>query len=266
MATKLVPQKRVLTDSTNTHLGPPSTPASAKKRRVEPPSSSPAFRNSQKGAGRKITSSQPKSTFESDVLDKFSQEISDLKQNNAEKDQEWERPPVTNLNPASDNICFQAIEAEEGTLAGGKPTVKLFGVTEKGNSVMLHVTDFKHYLYVEAPVSFQNSDCPAFKAHLETVVPWHPSVIHSVVLTMRMNIYGYQGNMESPYLKITVTDPKHIPKVRGAIERGEANWKGMWQVDDGPGRDMKIRTFDNIQYVLRFMVDCHVSRFWMLQP
>jgi len=261
MATTLVPQKRVLADTTNTHLGPPSTPASAKKRKVEPPSSSPAFTSSQRTASRKITSSQPKSTFESNVLDKFSQEISDLKQNNAEKDQQWARPRLSSFEPAADNLCFQAIEAEEGTLAGGKPTVKLFGVTEKGNSVMLHVTDFKHYLYIEAPVSFQPSDCQAFKAHLETAVPSHQPVIHSVSFAMRMNIYGYQGNTESPYLKITVADPKQISKVRGAIERGEANWKGMWQIDDTPGRVIKIRTFDNIQYVLRFMVDCHVSIF-----
>jgi DNA polymerase delta subunit 1 len=258
MAPTIVPQKRALTDSTNTHLGPPTTPASGKKRKVELPSS-PAFTSSQKGASRKITSSQPKSTFESDVLDKFSQDISDLKQNNAEKDQDWQRPPVADFDPATSKLCFQAIEAEEGTIAGGKPTVKLFGVSEKGNSVVLHVTDFKHYLFIEAPVSFQPSDCPAFKAHLENAMHSHQPMIHSVTFAMRMNIYGFQGNMESPYLKITVTDPKHIPKVRGAIERSEANWKGMWQVDDGPGRTIKIRTFDNIQYVLRFMVDCHVS-------
>lgn len=72
-------------------------------------------------------------------------------------------------------------------------------------------------------------------------------------MVLRENLYGFQGNQQSPYLKITVTDPKHINKVRSKIEHGEANWKGMWKGVDGG-----ILTFDSIQYVLRFMVDTKV--------
>lgn len=122
-----------------------------------------------------------------------------------------------------------------------------------GHSVMLHVTDFLHYLYVAAPVSFGRNDCEGYKAYLETIVAQHQPTIHSVQMVLRENLYGFQGNQQSPYLKITVTDPKHINKVRSKIEHGEANWKGMWKGVDGG-----ILTFDNIQYVLRFMVDTKV--------
>lgn len=251
--TKL-PQKRVLADSTNSRQNIPSTPPSTKKRRVEPPSASRLFPSSQNDPRAKLSSTQPKSVFESDVLEKLSQDASGLKHNNAETDQTWERPPLGDFSAERDTLCFQAIEAEEGTLSGGRPTVRLFGVTEKGNSVMLHVRDFKHYLYVAAPTSFQPSDCEAFKAYLNAQVEsWAPS-IDSVSIVMRMNIYRYQGNLESPYLKITVTDPKLIGRVRSAIEEGKANWKGLWG-DSERG----VLTFDNIQYVPRFMVDCHVS-------
>lgn len=252
--TKL-PQKRVLGDSTNSHQNIPSTPPSTKKRKVEPPSSAlRPFPSSQNDPRSKLSSSQPKSVFESDVLEKLSQDASDLRHHNAEKDQVWDRPKLGDFSAARDTLCFQAIEAEEGTLPGGKPTVRLFGVTEGGNSVMLHVRDFKHYLYVAAPTSFQPSDCPAFQSYLNAQVESYAPAIHSVNLVMRMNIYRYQGNVESPYLKITVTDPKLIGRVRTAIETGKANWKGLWQSGDGG-----ILTFDNIQYVPRFMVDCHVS-------
>jgi DNA polymerase delta subunit 1 len=118
---------------------------------------------------------------------------------------------------------------------------------------MLHVTDFLHYLYVAAPVSFGLKDCEGFKAFLETTIAQYQPTIHSVQIVMRENLYGFQGNQQSPYLKITVTDPKHINKVRTTIENGTANWKGMWKgVDDG------ILTFDSIQYVLRFMIDTKV--------
>jgi DNA polymerase delta subunit 1 len=120
---------------------------------------------------------------------------------------------------------------------------------------MLHVTDFLHYLYVAAPVSFTQRDCEGFKTYLEAQVAQHAPSIHSVQLVLRENLYGFQGNQQNPYIKITVTDPKHINKVRSTIEHGTANYKGMWK---GTG-DGGILTFDSLPYVLRFMVDCKVS-------
>lgn len=254
MASALLPQKRVLGDS-KSRQNISSTPSSTKKRKTGDFNSSPATARLPHSSqhGRLLGSSQPKSVFESEVLEKLSQDISTAKQNNTEKDQAWDRPPVEDFHPARDSLAFQSIEAEEGTLHGGRATVKLFGVTDKGNSVMLHVTDFKHYFYVAAPVAFQPQDCSAFKAFLETQMAQHQPTIHSVSLVMRENMYGFQGNQQNPYLKITVTDPKFIAKVRSTIKDGNANWKGMWKVIDGG-----ILTFDNIQYVLRFMVDCKV--------
>jgi DNA polymerase delta subunit 1 len=254
--TAVLPQKRVLGESRTGQNIPPSTPSSTKKRKTDAFSSSPAVfaGSSQKNPMAKLGSSQPKSAFESEVLEKLSQDISEMKRNNTEKDQAWERPPVKDFSPDTSSICFQSIDAEDGTLHGGKATVKLFGVTEEGYSVLLHVTDFKHYLYVAAPVSFQPQDCPAYKAFLETQIAQHQPAIHSIQFTTRENIFGFQGNHLSPYLKITVTDPKFINKVRSTIESGSANWKGMWKGVEGG-----LMTYDNIQYVLRFMVDCKVS-------
>ncbi|KAI2784895.1 DNA polymerase family B-domain-containing protein [Daldinia loculata] len=262
MATKFLPQKRTLGDASS-RRNFQSNP-NAKKPRLEPLSSSPASRlnSSQQGPGSKLTSTQPKSTFESEVLEKLSQDISELKQSNSERDQAWERPPVVNFDPSRDNLTFQQIEAEEGTLHGGKTTVKLFGVTENGHSVMVHVTDFKHYLYVAAPVSFAPQDCELFKAYLESQLSQLQPVIYSCQIVLRENIYGFQGNTQSPYIKITVTDPKHIPRVRSAFEKNEANWRGMWKGVEGG-----IMTFDNLQYVLRFMVDCKIPGMsWVEAP
>jgi DNA polymerase delta subunit 1 len=74
---------------------------------------------------------------------------------------------------------------------------------------------------------------------------------------MRENLYGFQGNQKRYYLKITVTDPKFIAKLRTALESDEqnVNFRGMWNAPDNV-----ILTFDNIQYVLRFMIDTGVSK------
>ncbi|KYK58683.1 DNA polymerase delta catalytic subunit [Drechmeria coniospora] len=262
MSSAVLPQKRVLAEA-GTRQNIPSSPTSAKKRRTDVFSSSPAprFAGSQRDPRAKLGSSQPKSAFESEVLEKLSQDISDLKRNNTEKDQVWERPAVE-FAPERDSLCFQSIDAEEGTLHGGKTTVKLFGVTEQGYSVMLHVTDFKHYLYVAAPVMFKAQDTAAFKAYLETQLAQHQPAIHSITMCPRESIYGFQGNKQGHFLKITVTDPKFIPKVRSTIENGQADWKGLWKA-----RDNGIMTYDNIQYVLRFMVDCHIQGMaWVEAP
>lgn len=132
---------------------------------------------SQPGGNRRfrINSFQQKGEFESDVLDKPSQGISESKRNNTEKDQKWERPRVPDFKPHQRPLQFQSIEAEEGSLHGDVTTVKLYGVTSEGNSVMLHVKDFKHYLYVAAPPTYRPEDHAAYKAYLETRMAWSNS-------------------------------------------------------------------------------------------
>ena len=123
--------KRVLGDTTNAHRNITLSPKSAKKRKLDS-FSSPLNRmkSSQAGPGGKLGSSQPKSHFEEEVLEKLTQDIYGLKQNNSERDQHWARPSLDDFHEGKDALCFQQIEAEEGTLHGGKTTVKLFGVTE----------------------------------------------------------------------------------------------------------------------------------------
>lgn len=248
-----VPSKRGLQEASSSRRNQQISPS--KKRKLEN-GNVPQFKKPiKKGSnGNYIGSSQPKSHFEEEVLEKLTQDIDALKQKNSEKDQHWGRPPLDDYNEKTDTLCFQQIEAEEGTLHGGKTTVKLFGVTETGHSVMLHVTDFLHYLYVAAPISFQKSDCDPFKSFLESALAQHQPAVHSVQMVLRENLFGFQGNQKSPYLKITVTDPKFINRLRTTIESGNANYKGLWKAAEGG-----ILTFDSIQYVLRFMIDTHVA-------
>jgi DNA polymerase delta subunit 1 len=126
--------KRVLVDSSKAVQNGVTvlSPQTAKKRRLN--NDGPSFSSSQatgpNGAKAKYGSSQPKSQFESEVLEKMTQDIHGLKQTNAEKDQQWKRPALDDFDAKRDSLCFQQIECEEGTLHGGKVTIKLFGVTE----------------------------------------------------------------------------------------------------------------------------------------
>jgi len=70
---------------------------------------------------------------------------------------------------------------------------------------------------------------------------------------MRENMYGFQGNTQNPYIKISIIEHKNINRLRSLLESGSFNYKGMWKMSDGG-----LLTFDSIQYVLRFMIDCKV--------
>lgn len=131
------PQKRVLGDSTRAHRNASNLPSpSASKRRKLDAASTPGKLNvSQKDAPVKFGSSQPKSQFEEEVLEKLTQDISGLKHKNSEKDQQWDRPGLGDFNERTDSLCFQQIEVEEGTLNGGRATIKLFGVTEASRNL-----------------------------------------------------------------------------------------------------------------------------------
>ncbi len=126
------PKKRVLTDATNTHNAVKSPP-SAKKRKLNGNGPNVSFHSSQTGPNgfrSKLGSSQPKSHFETEVLEKMTQDITGLKENNSERDQQWDRPSLNDFNADADSLTFQQIEIEEGTLHGGKMTLKMFGVSE----------------------------------------------------------------------------------------------------------------------------------------
>ena len=119
-----------LADTTNTRHKL-QTPSAGKKRRHDgSPVNSQSTPRQIKANGPGIGSSQPKSHFEEEVLEKLTQDISGLKKKNAEKDQQWARPSLDDFDEQTDNLCFQQIDAEEGTLHGGKATVKLYGTSE----------------------------------------------------------------------------------------------------------------------------------------
>lgn len=64
-------------------------------------------------------------------------------------------------------------------------------------------------------------------------------------------MWGYRGDEKVPFIKITCSDPKNLPKVKGAFERGQIDFNGLFPPE--------IMTYEsNIAYTLRFMVDTKV--------
>jgi len=136
-----LPSKRVLQDVPSSRNNIQSDSPS-KKRKLNGVSKN-SFK-APNGTNGHLGSSQPKSQFEEEVLEKLTQDMSGLKRKNAEKDQQWARPNLDDFKEHKDNICFQQIDVEEGTLHGGKTTIKLFGVTEVSLLELSHYTADEH--------------------------------------------------------------------------------------------------------------------------
>lgn len=161
----------------------------------------------------------------------------------------WPRPRLPDWDSTRDKVLFQQIDIEESNDPSSGATLRLFGVTKRGNSVLAHVHGFRPYFYVAAPVGFISSHLQSFKDKLNSSIStgMTAAVLHTA-LVKKKNLWGYRGDDDVVFIKITCPDQKAIPKVKGAFERGQVDWEGFSQKE--------VLTFEsNIQYTLRFMID-----------
>ncbi|POY71963.1 DNA polymerase delta subunit 1 [Rhodotorula taiwanensis] len=235
------------------HAAPPSTAAGAHAKPLSAlfKAKTPSPKKKRVPGGKPLT--RVGSNLREDNKENFTELLARLNQDNAIEEQEkWARPAAPKLNPQRDGIVFQQIDIEEHTAAGGAPTIRAFGVTQKGNSVLLHVKGFLPYFWVAAPRGFTNSDCLPLMEHLNTAHFNGGRPISNVTLANKRSLWGYKGDSVSPFIRVEVVDTKQYPKVRNAFERGEVQFKDYF---DGSS----LMTFEsNIAYTLRFMIDHHI--------
>ncbi|ORX91873.1 hypothetical protein K493DRAFT_325449 [Basidiobolus meristosporus CBS 931.73] len=162
----------------------------------------------------------------------------------------WKRANLPKINPATDSIIFQQIEADDYVDSQtNEPTIRLFGVTEKGNSITCHVRGFFPYFYIPAPQGFTESHIPEFKMALEVLPP-----VREVYIQMKESIYGFHGNTKVPFLRIELAFPKLVATTKhihfSIKEHG---------ITFGQFPSYACQTYEsNLEYILRFMIDCHI--------
>jgi DNA polymerase delta subunit 1 len=93
---------------------------------------------------------------------------------------------------------------------------------------MVSVTDFMPYFYVPAPRGFRSEDIDSFVnelnvrwGHLPTDIPSftissQSSVggVISIELVQKRSLWGYLGDDFALFMKVTVTQPRNVPRVR----------------------------------------------------
>ncbi|CDZ96215.1 delta dna polymerase [Phaffia rhodozyma] len=233
---------------------PISTLPLSKKRKIEQDpevAAAPPGLAKARLVNRKIAA-QTQETF-TDVLQRLADQGGGQGGGPVETSQSWARPPVPPVDPRGNSIIFQQIDIEEHNEPNVGPSLRIFGVNENGNSILLHVKEFLPYLYIAAPRGFENSDCAAFTNAINNVLSGGSGqVALSTKVEMKKSLWGYKGDDRSPFLKITLSDPKFVSRLRGIFERGEFAFRELL---DGP-----LTSYEsNISYELRFMIDTKIT-------
>lgn len=174
--------------------------------------------------------------------------------------QVWTRPDLEhNFDPTTHEIIFQQLDAEETSIyVDGKEEgcVRFFGITDTGHSVLCNVLGFRHYFYVPAPRGFP-SEFQEFTKYLQNQ---YSGMIEDVKIEMKESIWEYHGGQKIPFLKIILTNPRFAGKVRTGFERGEVQFRELFNPTG-------TISFDNLQYLLRMMVDCKITGMsWLSCP
>ncbi|XP_048846325.1 DNA polymerase delta catalytic subunit [Brienomyrus brachyistius] len=177
----------------------------------------------------------------------------------------WARPSALPLNPGTDGLIFQQIELDyylgspvagmPGQSQGSVPIIRMFGVTDRGNSVCCHVHGFAPYFYIPAPAGFCSDHLSDFQKELNAVVlkdmrsnKDNLSVtVLAVDITRRESMYGFHGNRPMDFLRITMATPRLIAPAKRLLEQGFKF--GSFPMQNYPSYEA------NIDFEIRFMVD-----------
>lgn len=181
----------------------------------------------------------------------------------------WPRPAAPQLNPATDSLVFQQLEVDYTfgaphpvyypTDLKEVPVVRMFGVTEAGNSVAAFVHGFEPYFYVDAPsAAFSPDDCQALAAELNALLAGrdksrNPRQCLRVELARKQTMMYYQPQPSRLFLKIVLSVPTLVTTCKKLFEEGiSLKWMGN-------GKYYRSTTYEsNVLYALRFMIDCSV--------
>lgn len=220
----------------------PPTPNSAKKRKALGP------HQRANGAHDEL----PQSSF-ADTLKKLKEEADAAADTVVDEKSKWPRPSLDGFIPEADDFTFQQIDCEEHQAPGSPPSVRIYGVTKKGNSVMVHVNSFLPYFFITAPRGFRPADCQDFTNHLNSLFGSSSSTavraVEATEMCAKKSLMEYRGDEDVAFIKITCGEIRALTRIRGSLERGEVGFRDLIV----PGE--AILTYENIAFTLRFMFD-----------
>lgn len=95
----------------------------------------------------------------------------------------------------------------------------MYGTTQEGHAVLVHVHGFLPYFYVNAPRGFTAGTCADFKNYLNvrvalTQTTFGTNAVADVSLVSRKNLMQYTGPEAIAFVRITAADLRSFPRIR----------------------------------------------------
>lgn len=131
-----------------------------------------------------------------------------------------------------------------------QPLLRIYGVTENGNSILAIVKDFYPYFFVECPYNFTDLDKEQLKSKLSEFLVnksdlKYEEYIMDIEIVEKVNLYHYTQNANK-YIKITVMAPKLVSTLREYFEEGK-------QIGNFTFSRTTFET--KVNFPLRYMID-----------
>ena len=106
-------------------------------------------------------------------------------------------------NPINLEVC---VIGSDYVLEDGKPVVRVWGKTKKGETVLVLDRQFRPYFYIEQKADF--NVIPVLAEGLNGIAPEKIEIVEK-------KLYGKQKNV----VKLTLTSPSDVPEFKMASER-----------------------------------------------
>eukprot|EP00948_MAST-09A_sp_MAST-9A-sp1_P000885 g885.t1 len=165
-----------------------------------------------------------------------------------------------------------------GPAKGACPVVRLYGVTETGNTVLVHVHGFTPYIYCAIPDDFEESEIETWRAKLESILRTTRTyktmqgqdIIVHVRIQKKTSVMTYQSekNQNKRFLQVFFRLPNFVPAARRELHSGQFTWWKDSDIlsddvqearDNLTGHALRWKTYEsNVPYVLRFMIDTDI--------
>ena len=135
--------------------------------------------------------------------------------------------------------------------------IRIYGVTEEGFSVMVHVHCFEPYFWSDAPNNVNNGSTEELKMKINSFTQCR-DMVDKVEVVHRESIMNFSEEGPRNFFKIFTNVPKSISAIRSLIEKGA--------IEDKLGGS--TQTYEsNIPFALRFMIDTGiVGMCWIELP
>ena len=184
----------------------------------------------------------------------------------------WCRPPLAEkLDASTQPLVFQQLELDyvlgpahdkyhRAALKGcnSVPVIRMYGVSREGNSTCAFIHGFEPYFYAEMPSGFTPDDIDELRKQLEARLASEKRFskfgsyanITSIEIEHKKSVWGYNPGAPKPFLKITTLAPNLVATARKTLENGLSI----------PGLGLRgFPTYEsNVQFILRFMIDCDI--------